>query len=70
MLGQSNLDVEITHEELKPGSLVEIIAGPMMGIRGELISFRGSSKLALRLLPLGFTSLVESPGTNVAVVKE
>ncbi len=70
MLGQSDLDVEITRDELQPGTLVEIIAGPMMGVRGELISFRGNNKVALRMLPLGFTVLVESPGTNLAVVKE
>jgi transcription antitermination factor NusG len=70
MLGQSDHEVEITREELLPGTLVEIIAGPMMGIRGELISFRGNNKVALRMLPLGFTVLVESPGTNLAVVKE
>lgn len=70
MLGQSEAQVEITREELQPGTLVEIIAGPMMGVRGELISFRGNNKVALRMLPLGFTVLVESPGTNLAVVKE
>jgi transcription antitermination factor NusG len=70
MLGQSESEVEITREELQPGTLVEIIAGPMMGVRGELISFRGNNKVALRMLPLGFTVLVESPGTNLAVVKE
>ncbi|MEI7830955.1 MAG: UpxY family transcription antiterminator, partial [Prolixibacteraceae bacterium] len=46
MLGQSDLDVEITRDELQPGTLVEIIAGPMMGVRGELISFRGNNKVA------------------------
>ncbi|MCK9640953.1 MAG: UpxY family transcription antiterminator [Prolixibacteraceae bacterium] len=70
MLGQSELDVEITQEELLPGTQVEIIAGPMMGVRGELISFRGNNRVALRILPLGFTVLVESPGMNLAIVKE
>ena len=70
MLGQSEVDVEITQEELQPGMLVEIMAGPMMGIRGELLSFRGKNKVALRILPLGFTVLVESPGSNLVVVRE
>ena len=42
MLGQSDVEVEITREELLPGMQVEIIAGPMMGVRGELVSFRGN----------------------------
>jgi len=70
MLGQTETEVEITMEELQPGTLVEIIAGPMMGIRGELISYRGNNKVALRIPPLGFTLLVESPGANLAVVRE
>ena len=69
MLGQSEVEVEITRDELLPGMLVEIIAGPMMGIRGELISFRGNNRVALRILPLGFTVLVESPSTNLAILK-
>jgi transcription antitermination factor NusG len=70
MLDQYDLDVEITGEELQPGMLVEIIAGPMMGVRGELISFRGTNKVALRIVPLGFTVLVESPGRNLVVVND
>lgn len=70
MLGQSDLDIEITMEELQPGMHVEIIAGPMMGVKGELISFRGKNKVALRILPLGFTVLVESPAKNLIVIKE
>jgi transcription antitermination factor NusG len=69
MLGQSDLEVEITSEDLQPGMLVEIVAGPMMGIRGELVSFRGHNKVALRIPPLGFTVLVESPEKNLVVVK-
>jgi transcription antitermination factor NusG len=70
MLGQSDLDVEITNEDLKPGMQVEIIAGPMMGVKGELVSFRGNNKVALRIPPLGFTVLVESPAKNLVVIKE
>jgi transcription antitermination factor NusG len=70
MLGQSDVEVEITKEEILPGTLVEIITGPMMGIRGELISFHGNNKFALHILPLGFTLLVESSGTNLALVNK
>ncbi len=69
MLGQQEVEVEITRDELLPGMLVEIITGPMMGLKGELVSFRGNNKVALRILPLGFTILVESPSSNLAVVK-
>jgi transcription antitermination factor NusG len=70
MLGQSDLEVEITTEDLQQGMQVEIIAGPMIGVKGELISFRGNNKVALRIPPLGMTVLVESPEKNLIIVKE
>jgi transcription antitermination factor NusG len=37
MLGQSELELEVTLEELKPGQMVEVISGPLCGVVGELI---------------------------------
>ncbi len=70
MLGQGDLEIELTREELEPGMQVEIIAGSMMGVKGELISFRGKNKVALRIPPLGITVLVESPEKNLVEAKE
>lgn len=65
MLGQAEVELEITVEELKPGQMVEIITGPLIGVVGELIDFKGKNKVALRIPPLGYTVLVEAPGKNL-----
>ena len=65
MLGQAEVELEITAEQFKPGQKVEIIAGPLMGVIGELIDFKGKNKVALRIPPLGYTVLVEAPGKNL-----
>jgi transcription antitermination factor NusG len=65
MLGQVEVELEITVEQLKPGQMVEIISGPLCGIIGELINFQGKNKVALRIQPLGYTVLVEAPGKNL-----
>ena len=65
MLGQADVELEITVEQLKPGQMVEIISGPLCGIVGELIEFKGKNKVALRIAPLGYTVLVEAPGKNL-----
>ena len=65
MLGQDDVELEITGEELKPGQMVEIIMGPLCGVVGELIDFKGKNKVALRIPPLGYTVLVEAPGKNL-----
>ena len=65
MLGQVDLEIEITAEQFKPGQMVEIIAGPLLGVIGELIDFKGKDKVALRIPPLGYTVLLEAPGKNL-----
>ena len=65
MLGQVEVELEITVEQLKSGQMVEIIAGPLCGVIGELIDFKGKNKVALRIPPLGYTVLVEAPGKNL-----
>lgn len=65
MLGQAEVELEITVEHLKPGQMVEIISGPLCGVVGELIEFKGKNKVALRIQPLGYTVLVEAPGKNL-----
>lgn len=65
MLGQVEVELEITVEQLKPGHMVEIISGPLCGVIGELIDFKGKNKVALRIPPLGYTVLVEAPGKNL-----
>ncbi len=66
MLGQVDVELEITEEQFKPGQKVEIIAGPLLGVIGELIEFKGKNKVALRIPPLGYTVLIEAPGKNLA----
>lgn len=61
MLGQSELELEITVDDLKPGKMVEVVSGPLCGVIGELIEFKGKNKVALRISPLGYTVLVEAP---------
>jgi len=65
MLGQVEVELEITLEQLKPGQMVEITSGPLFGIIGELINFQGKNKVALRIQPLGYTVLIESPEKNL-----
>ena len=65
MLGQAEVELEITVDELKPGQMVEIISGPLCGVVGELIDYKGKNKVALRIPPLGYTVLVEAPEKNL-----
>ena len=70
MLGQSEVELEVTAEDLKPGQMVQIVNGPLIGVVGELIEFMGKNKVALRIAPLGYTVLVEAPEKNLVPVPE
>jgi transcription antitermination factor NusG len=65
MLGQVEVELEVTTDQLIPGQMVEIVSGPLCGVIGELIDFKGKNKVALRIPPLGYTVLVEAPEKNL-----
>lgn len=55
-------DVEI---DLLPGTRVEIIAGPMKGIEGELIEVLGKKKVRIEIDGLGQFVLLEIPASHI-----
>ena len=68
MLGQAEVELEITHEQLKPGQMVEITAGPLIGLIGEMIDFKGKNKVALRIPPLGHIILLDVRKNNLQYI--
>jgi transcriptional antiterminator RfaH len=54
----SPFDLEITEEHLQPGEKVMIKAGPLKGLKGEVISYRSQKQLALRLENLGYSIII------------
>jgi transcription antitermination factor NusG len=59
MLKQGNSEIEITREKLKPGQKIEVIAGPMIGLRGKLQKIKGKNKVAIELEELGYSAMIE-----------
>ncbi len=56
------LEAEVQFElspELHYGDRVRVVAGPLTGIEGELVDFRGSSRVALNVGVVGQSLLVE-----------
>ena len=60
MLDYSDEAVQFTNEQLKPGEKVEVIKGPLCGLKGELIEIDGKSQVSVRLNMLG-CAMVEMP---------
>ncbi|WEK19705.1 MAG: UpxY family transcription antiterminator [Candidatus Pedobacter colombiensis] len=58
LLLASPYELEITEERLQPGEKIEIKAGPLKGIRGEIIAYRSQRQLLLRLGDLQHSIIV------------
>lgn len=57
LLGKG-VELEITTDRIKAGQAIEVQAGPLMGLRGELVEYRGNRKVLVRLGEIGQGILV------------
>ncbi|MDQ3071779.1 MAG: UpxY family transcription antiterminator [Bacteroidota bacterium] len=53
--------VEVFDNSLLPGEAIEIIEGPMRGLHGEIVSFRGRRRFAIRIDALNKIMVVDLP---------
>ncbi len=60
--GQELPDVEL---KLVPGAIIDIIAGPMKGIRGELLEIMGKKKVRIEIDGLGQAVFLELPASHI-----
>jgi transcriptional antiterminator RfaH len=58
LLMSNSLDLEVTEENLLPGEKITLKAGPLKGMKGEIISYRSQKQLALRLENLGCSIII------------
>ncbi len=70
MLEQNEFEVEINHQTFSPGKKVEIIQGPLVGLRGELADIRGKNRFLLRIEQIEQSFTVEVPSTFLSAIPE
>lgn len=58
LLLASEIDIEITEEDLLPGERVRIKAGPLKDIEGEVVEYRNQKQLALRFESIGCAAII------------
>jgi len=66
MLKQYDFEVNVTTENFAPGQKVEVVSGPMIGLRGELVEARGRNKFILRFSEINSAFTVEIPAENLS----
>ncbi|WP_081675103.1 UpxY family transcription antiterminator [Daejeonella oryzae] len=61
LLLASEVDLELVDRKFEKGEQVKIIAGPLMGLKGELVNFHSQKRMILRLDHTGQAVLVQIP---------
>lgn len=60
---QTDSPFSITTKQFEKGEQVQVVAGPLQGLTGELIEYQSEKRILLRLGPVGESLLVQvSPG--------
>jgi len=70
MLKQYDFEVNVTTENFEPGKKVEVIDGPMIGLRGELVKARGKNKFIIRFNQINSVVSVEIPADHLSLLPE
>ncbi|NOY97457.1 MAG: UpxY family transcription antiterminator [Chlorobi bacterium] len=65
MLKQSDYAVEAYHGNLSVGEKVSVVAGPLIGMSGELASIRGKKKLIVKIEQINYSFMVEILRTDL-----
>ena len=64
-----NQQIDVTYDSLKEGVKVIVVSGPMRGVVGEVVEFRGKSRIALRFKDLGYCILTDIATKDVETYK-
>ncbi|MDO8952127.1 MAG: UpxY family transcription antiterminator [Draconibacterium sp.] len=70
MLKQYVFEVDVTTDNFEPGKKVEVIEGPLIGLRGELIEARGKNKFIIRFTQINSIFSVEIPANQLSLLPE
>jgi transcription antitermination factor NusG len=70
MLKQYDFEVNVTSENFAPGKKVEVIEGPMIGLRGELVKAQGRKKFIIRFSQINSVFSVEIPSNHISLLPE
>jgi transcription antitermination factor NusG len=70
LTSQSEFEIEVSRQTFGPGKKVEIIAGPLIGLRGELLSCKGKKRFVLRIEQINTVFSVEVPAEQLTLLPQ
>jgi transcription antitermination factor NusG len=65
MLTQFVVEIEVSSQQYNPGDKVEVVVGPLIGLTGTLVSFKGKKRVAVEIVQLNLSLIVDLPLNQV-----
>jgi transcription antitermination factor NusG len=70
ILSQPDIQVGIDFSNYPKGQPVRIIAGPLLGLIGNLYSGRNQKKILIRIEQINMNMIIEIPGSHVEIIND
>lgn len=65
LLRQTELAIEVATTNFEVGDEIEVLAGPLLGVTGKLVTLKGKKRVAVELEQLNVSFLVELPLSEI-----
>jgi transcriptional antiterminator RfaH len=65
----TDVKTEVVDESIPQGSLIEIIKGPLIGLRAEMITYNNKSRILVRLDQFEKSVEIQVPASHVKIIK-
>lgn len=70
LAAQTDYEVDVSRKTFQPGKKVEIISGPLLGVRGELVSMRGKDRFIIRIDQINTIFSIEVQSENITLLQQ
>ncbi len=68
LLCQKEVTLEVSNQIFTKGDKIEIIVGPLMGMKGKLVNLKGKKKVAIEIEQLNLSLIVEVPINEISKI--
>ncbi len=70
LLRQNEVPYQVDYRLYKPGDEIEVVSGPLMGMKGNLVMVKGKKRVAVQLEQFSLSLLVEVPLVEIRKLED
>ncbi len=64
----TNVETNLVEEDIPSGSKIEILKGPLMGLRAEMVNYKNKTRILVRITELDKSFEIHIPRSHVRVI--